>query len=126
MDAEHRTFPTTVVNLRERLAADPSGSGVRWTLDPVGDLNVNLVRLDPDAGVETHVNREVDVVLVVVDGSGRLELERTGHDLVPEVLACIPKGTERSIRAGSRGLSYLTMHRRRPPLDISGVRPSPR
>lgn len=126
MGDEIHPAPMTTVNLREMLAADPRGNGVRWTLDPAGDLNVNLVRLDPGAQIEAHVNSAVDVVIVVLDGSGRIEVGHTGHDLHPEALAYIPKGTERSIHAGPYGLSYVTAHRRRAPLGIAEVRASPR
>jgi quercetin dioxygenase-like cupin family protein len=109
-----------VVPLDEILHADPNGDGVHWTLEADGDLNVNLVHLDPGSGVETHVNRELDVVVIVLEGNGRLRLDGTDHALAPHVLALMSKGTERSISAGPHGLSYLTVHRRRSPLGITG------
>lgn len=124
MEAEDQPLPMAITNVREILAADPSGNGVRWTLGPAADLNVNVVHLDPGAEIEVHVNSEVDVVIFVVDGSGRLEVEHTGHDLHAQTLAWIHKGTERSIRAGPHGLSYLTVHHRRAPLGITVVQTS--
>jgi len=114
--------PATVVRLDERLRADPSGSGVHWALEGDHDLNVNLVHLDSGSGIDTHDNRDVDVVMIVLEGSGRLCLDSTDHALAPHVLAVIPKGTERSISAGPDGLSYLTVHRRRAALGIAGSR----
>lgn len=122
MNTEQPISSPTVVPLDERLRTDPNGDGVHWTLEGDGDLNVNLVHLDPGSGVETHGNREVDVVVIVLEGNGRLCLDGTDHALAPNVLAVIPKGTERSISAGLDGLSYLTVHRRRAPLGIRSSR----
>jgi quercetin dioxygenase-like cupin family protein len=111
-----------VFRLDDTLRTDLNGDGVHWTLEGDSDLNVNLVHLDPGSGVETHANREVDVVVIVVEGNGRLCLDGTDHALAPNVLAVIPKGIERSVSAGPDGLSYLTVHRRRAGLGIARSR----
>lgn len=108
----------TVVPLDERLGRD-LGDGVQWTLEGDGDLNVNLVHLEPGSGIGNHRNRDVDVVLIVVAGSGEVRCDGIDHALVDHVLAVIPKGVERSIRSGPDGLSYLTVHGRRAPLGIA-------
>jgi len=108
-----------VVPLAEILRIDPDGDGVHWTLEAPGDLNVNLVHLDAGSRVETHVNSDLDVVLIVLVGNGRLSVDGTDHVLAPHVLAFVGKGIERSISAGSHGLSYLTVHRRRSALGIT-------
>lgn len=112
----------TVVSLDEIGRADPSGNGVHWSLATGDDLNANLVHLDPGSGVMAHTNHEVDVVVVVLEGNGRLSIDTTDHDLAPHVLALAVRGSERSISAGPFGLTYLTVHRRRDPLRIT---PSP-
>lgn len=112
----------TVVSLDEISRADPSGNGVHWSLATGDDLNANLVHLDPGSGVKAHTNHEVDVVVIVLEGNGRLSIDTTDHDLAPHVLALAVRGSERSISAGPFGLTYLTVHRRRDPLRIA---PSP-
>lgn len=116
------TRPPTVVRLDEILTVDPSGDGVHWSLQPGRDLNVNLVHLDPGSEVAAHTNEDVDVTLIVLTGTGRLRIDDANHELSPHVLALAAVGTERSIIAGPDGLTYLTVHRSRGPLDIAPVR----
>jgi quercetin dioxygenase-like cupin family protein len=110
--------PELGVRLLDRLAAAIGGSGVVWSAEDAGELNVNLVRLEPGASIDAHVNREVDVVIIVIDGMGRLEVGDLGQPLSGSVLAVVPKGARRSVRAGADGLAYVTVHRRRGPLGI--------
>jgi mannose-6-phosphate isomerase-like protein (cupin superfamily) len=94
------------------LAAD-EGSGALRSLESA-DLDVNLVRFVDGRGVERHVNREVDVLLVVLSGSGVLETTEEQVALTAGQAALIPKGIERGIRSAEDGaLVYLTVHRRR-------------
>jgi quercetin dioxygenase-like cupin family protein len=99
------------LDLRPLLPLD--GDGVHWTLERDGDLNVNLVHLDPGHEIGEHVNDEVDVLVVGLDGTGVVEVVQQHHDLGPGVAMHVPKGARRTIRAGGLGLSYLTVHRRR-------------
>jgi hypothetical protein len=55
---------------------------------------------------------------VVLDGAGQLDVGPTRHPLRPHTLALIPRGAPRSIRAGSSGITYVTVHRSRGPLRI--------
>ncbi len=95
-----------------------AGNGVHWTLEPDGDLNANLVRLDPGEEVGAHGNTEVDVLLVGLAGAGHVVLEERTVPLRPSTVVLVPKGSERSIHAGPEGLGYLTVHRRRGGLTI--------
>ena len=90
------------------------------------DLNVNLVRLAADEYLEAHINTEVDVLLVGVAGTGVVELAGGDQPLATGVALYVPKGARRAIRAGSRGLAYLTCHRRRGGLmpTVAARRPS--
>jgi quercetin dioxygenase-like cupin family protein len=99
--------------------ADTSGrSGVVWSLPHGGDLDVNLVHLQPDESIGAHVNDEVDVVMTVIAGRGRVTIDDTSHELRREVLVAVPKGARREILAGADGITYLSIHRRRQPLGI--------
>jgi hypothetical protein len=46
------------------------GDGVHWTLERDADLNVNLVHLDAGHEVGAHVNDQVDVLVIGLDGTG--------------------------------------------------------
>ncbi len=102
----------------DALAADATARGLAgpvWSL-ATGDLNLNLVRLPPGDAIPGHVNAEVDVVYLVVAGSGSIQLgevETSGRQMAPGGLFMVPKGLHRAIRAGELGLVYLTCHRRR-------------
>lgn len=108
----------------EPVAADlgsiPLGAadGAIWSLPHGGDLDANLVRLRAGSRIAPHVNDEVDVLIVVQSGGGRLVVDDDEHELRTEVIAYIPAGTHRQIDAGPRGLTYLTVHRARGPLTI--------
>lgn len=98
------------------------GDGVHWTLDPPGELNVNLVHLDAGHAIGEHVNDAVDVVIVVLAGAGRLTTDGRSTALTPQVVAHVPRASRRSLRAADgEGLDYLSIHRRRGPL---GIRPA--
>ena len=108
----------TVVLLDEVLRADPHGDGVHWSLEGTGELDMNLVHLDPGSAIAEHVNDTLDVVVVALTGSGRLRLDGADHPLVPRSVALAARGARRSLHAGPDGLTYLTVHRHRPPLAI--------
>lgn len=99
--------------------ADDESSGAVWSLPHGGDLDANVVHLAPHAGIGSHVNDEVDVLIVVHGGDGTLTVDGARHRLGEQILALVPRGSERSIDAGPDGLRYLSVHRRRAPLGIS-------
>ena len=107
-------------NLDYLVAAAPDRVGVIWALRGSGDLNANLVRFDAGGGVGEHVNEEVDVLFVGVAGSGGVRVEGEEHRLSAGTLVFAPKGAKRSTGASSDGFAYLTIHRRRGPLQVGG------
>src|SRR5215204_5815617 len=94
--------------------------GVVWTLDGSVDLNANLVRFGVGGGVAKHVNDEVDVLFFGVSGSGSVEVEGEGSPLVNGTVVFAPRGARRSVRSASEDFAYLSVHRRRGPLQIGG------
>lgn len=100
------------------LAAVATTTAVRgpaWTLAD-RDLNANLIVLDAGQGIESHVNREVDVLIVGVSGQGSLTIDGAALPLSAGRVVLIPNGSARSIRAESDRFGYLTVHRARPPM----------
>ena len=96
-----------------------TGNGVSWTLLGSGELNMNLVRLEPGEEMGEHVNDAVDVALIALVGSADLKIGEEAVALHPGVVAHIPRGSRRRLRAGSLPFGYLTVHRRRHGLSIS-------
>jgi mannose-6-phosphate isomerase-like protein (cupin superfamily) len=94
-----------------------SGTGPLWGMASA-DLNATLLAWPPGHEVAEHVNGELDVLVVVVDGHGSAIIDGESHDLVAGSAILIPRGTRRRITADEVGLRYLSVHRRRGPLQI--------
>lgn len=79
-----------------------------------------MVRLPAGAEVGEHQEDVLDVLLVVLAGSGRLIPAEGGAPipLAPTTVTWLPRTSRRSLAAGPEGLAYLTVHRRRPGLAI--------
>ncbi len=98
--------------------------GAVWSLPHDGDLDANLVKLSPGAGMAAHRNTEVDVLVVVISGAGTLTVDGHTVEVDRHHLVRIPQGTLRSVEAGPGGLVYLSVHRARPGLRIGPARPA--
>ncbi|HWU11821.1 MAG TPA: cupin domain-containing protein [Streptomyces sp.] len=113
--------PQVLAVLDELLAsAAPGGRGALWHLAEQGrELDANVVRLPPGAGVGEHQEDVLDVFLVVLAGGGRLRTGAGGTlDLAPTAVIWLPRTSRRALEAGPEGLTYLTVHRRRPGLTV--------
>lgn len=115
-----RTGPGVVADLGPLPTS--GGSGVLWSLPHGGDLDANLVRLEPGAQIAEHRNDEVDVLIYVQSGTGSLSVDGAWEPLAADHIALVPKGARRAIEAGRTGLVYLSAHRSRGPLTIKGRR----
>ncbi len=117
---ERQLFP-----LIERVAADaldatmatPKGGGPVWG-EASEDLNATLLEWSAGAGPPEHVNDERDVLVFVVDGSATLAVDGEERELVPGEAVIVPKSKRRRITAGRGGVRYLSVHLKRPPLQI--------
>ena len=58
------------------------------------------------------------MIVVGVSGSGIVTVDREDHALSAGVLVFVPKGARRSTVSASEDFAYLTVHRRRGPLQI--------
>jgi quercetin dioxygenase-like cupin family protein len=97
-------------------AAGPSGP--LWGAE-TEDLNATLLAWGAGEGSPEHVNAERDVLLVVVAGSATVTLEGERHALGAGTLLVLPKGSTRAIASGPDGVRYLSVHRRRAPLQVA-------
>ncbi|MFI9585793.1 cupin domain-containing protein [Streptomyces sp. NPDC052236] len=97
--------------------------GALWRLSERGrQLDANVIRMLPGARVAGHVDPDLDVLLCVLGGSGRLETEAGGQQrLEAGCVAWLPHGVHRSLLADEDGLVYVTAHCRRPGLMIRGT-----
>ncbi|MGW2486184.1 cupin domain-containing protein [Streptomyces sp. NPDC001606] len=113
--------PRLLCDARALAEAPPVPSGVLWKLAESGrQLDANVVRLAPDTRVAAHAEPRLDVLLMVVAGDGVLG-QGTAEEprpLAEGALVWLPHGATRSITAGPGGLTYLTVHVRRPGMAI--------
>jgi quercetin dioxygenase-like cupin family protein len=102
----------------DRARPAPRGGGPVWG-EASEDLNATLLAWSEGAGPPEHVNEERDVLVFVVEGSVWLELDGTARELASGEAAIAPKGARRKLTAGRGGVRYLSVHVRRPPLQIA-------
>jgi quercetin dioxygenase-like cupin family protein len=81
-------------------------------------LNATLLAWGDRGGPGEHVNDERDVLVFVVDGSATVTVDGKPTELRRGEALIVGKGRRRSISAGVQGVRYLSVHRRRPPLQI--------
>ncbi|WP_329039832.1 hypothetical protein OHT61_18365 [Streptomyces sp. NBC_00178] len=113
--------PKVLAVLDEILASvAPGERGALWHLAEEGrELDANVVHLPPDATVGEHQEDVLDVFLVALAGSGVLRTGGGALGLAPSTVLWLPRTSRRSLEAGPEGLTYLTVHRRRPGLTVT-------
>jgi len=100
-------------------AGAPDAAGAVWKLQVrERDLDSNIVALPAGDTIDMHTGPDLDVLIHVVAGSGRLTTERNTVDLQPGVLLWLPRRSRRQFVAGSNGMMYLTVHQRRQALTL--------
>jgi len=99
-------------------------AGALWRL-PMRerDLDANVVQLPPGGRIEPHVGADLDVLVVVLAGSGVLTTELDELEVRAGQLLWLPRGSRRGFWADRDGLRYLTVHQRRQGLGLVAARP---
>ena len=125
-------LPRTLVDTTNPVVTtDQSGpTGVLWRLQVrERDLDANIIALPPGGTIEAHTGPDVDVLVHVLAGSGRLTTElgttELGTvDLRPGALLWLPRRSRRQFDAGPDGVRYLTVHQRRQALVLQPGTPT--
>jgi quercetin dioxygenase-like cupin family protein len=91
------------------------GSGPLWGMQSE-ELNATLLSWPPGHEIAGHRNDECEVMLVVLAGCARVQVDGCEHRVSAGQLLLIPRGCVRSVVAGPDGVRYLSTHRRRGPL----------
>jgi mannose-6-phosphate isomerase-like protein (cupin superfamily) len=111
-----------MANLREPDAVvdllGGTGTGPLWGMAS-SDLNATLLAWPPGHELVADTNSELDVLLIVLQGGGVATVDEEEHVLVPGSALVIKKGSSRAIRVGAEGVRYVSVHRRRGPLQIT-------
>ncbi|MEO8750264.1 MAG: hypothetical protein ABI384_07680 [Allobranchiibius sp.] len=118
--SDNLALPETLCDLQATIAeAGPTATGILWRLAESGrQLDANLVRLAPNEGVGRHAEPDLDVLLIVVAGAGTMASDVGELALSEGAVTWMPRHSARSIAAGAEGLAYVTVHRRRPGMQI--------
>lgn len=102
---------------------EPRSGGPVWGV-ATEDLNATILEWPARQGPRgAHVNTERDVVLVVLSGSVEIEVDGQWQDAGAGEVVVIKKGSSRRISAGSSGVRYLTVHRKRGGLEVAPAPP---
>lgn len=104
--------------LLEASGADTGGS--IWQLTPgARDLDSNIIALPAHHEIAMHIGPKLDVLILVLQGSGELHTELNVIELHQGALLWLPRSAHRRFVAGREGLKYFTVHQRKPTLNIT-------
>ena len=84
--------------------------GVIWSVTGPRQIEANLVVLGPGGRIDEHCNSSVDVLLVVLGGSGQMTVDTVLVPLALHSLVLVPRGSTRALTAGTEGIRYLSSH----------------
>ena len=94
------------------------GIGPLWGIASA-ELNATLLSWPPGHEVAGDDPSELDVLLVVLEGGGTALVDGQEHRLVAGSALLVERGRRRALRAGGDGIRYLSVHRRRGPLQVA-------
>lgn len=118
-DSTHKQFPQLVGEVPQVLSAPADASGSIWKLEPhTRGLDCNVIAIPAGDEIGKHEGPDLDVVIVVLDGSGVLETEEETINLENGSMVWLPKLSVRRFVAGENGLRYFSVHTRKRGLQI--------
>ncbi|UJH69375.1 DUF2249 domain-containing protein [Ornithinimicrobium sp. INDO-MA30-4] len=124
--ASSAPLPRVLVNTNDLTgaAATPDMTGAAWKLQVrERDLDSNIIALPPQGRIDAHTGPDLDVLIYVLVGQGRLTTELGDVELSPGDLVFLPRRSRREFTAGGDGLRYLTVHQRKQGLVIGSGPP---
>src|SRR5690606_35300577 len=117
-------LPRILTDTAALAALDDAPGGALWRLaEPGRHLAASALRRPPGRRVAARRRPGLDRLLLVLPGRGTLTAPDGTHVLTRGTLTWLPPGSTRALAADDAGLTYLTVHRRRPGMRIQ--RPGP-
>ena len=99
-------------------------AGAIWKLQVSDrDLDSNIIWLPPGDTIDPHTGPDLDVLVHVLNGDGTLLTELGDLPLTAGALVLLPRRSRRGFNAGTNGLRYLTVHRKREALTLTPSTP---
>lgn len=119
-------LPRIVTDTTEIATSSVEAKGSVWQLEPgARDLDANIIALPPHDEIELHVGPDLDVLILIIQGSGKLQTELDVIPLDQGMLLWLPRKSHRRFSAGPNGLQYFTVHQRKPTLNITAAPKQP-
>lgn len=113
-------LPRVVADTNALHAEPDADAGAVWRLEPAGrQLDANVIRIAADGQIEAHLGPDLDVLLHILAGSGQIVTATDPIHVQAGGLVWLPRRSRRAILAGPDGLTYLSVHPRRPALTIA-------
>jgi uncharacterized protein (DUF2249 family)/quercetin dioxygenase-like cupin family protein len=113
-------LPRVVADTTALLTAEPAPGGSIWQLEPgARDLDSNIIALPAGDEIGLHAGPNLDVLILVLQGSGQLQTELNVIELQQGALVWLPRNAQRRFIAGPEGIQYFTVHHRKPTLNIT-------
>jgi quercetin dioxygenase-like cupin family protein len=114
-----RLLGDSLVHVELSADHDPTleGRGPVWGAESE-DLNATLLVWSAGDGPPEHVNDERDVLIFIVNGAATVTVDGQEHELAAADALIVEKGRRRRVTAAQGGVRYLSVHLRRPPLQI--------
>lgn len=113
-------MPEPILAKLMQIALDDPSSGALWGTESE-DLDATLVAWPQGLGVAAHTNEEVDVLMVVLEGSARVHIDDADYQVDQGQLLLIPKGAHRRVEATSDRLVCLNVHKRRKKMGLGNL-----
>ena len=106
----------------DAFTASAADAGSAWRLEPPErGLDANVIVLPAGDEIRSHTGPELDVLLVVLSGSGTLVTATDAIALEPGGIVWLPARSRRRFIAGDAGLRYFSVHQRKPGLGIRSI-----
>lgn len=83
------------------------------------DLNLTVLSWKEGQGVVEHVNNELDVLWIALEGSADITIDGQVHPLQQGGAIVVPVGASRALKSTSPQFKYISIHRRRAGLQIT-------
>lgn len=100
----------------------PEDGGSIWQLQPTArDLDSNIIALPANDEIGLHIGPDLDVLILILQGTGELQTELNVLELQQGALVWLPRNAQRRFIAGPQGIQYLTVHQRKPTLNITAA-----
>ncbi|HEY1180359.1 MAG: hypothetical protein HOV66_02940 [Streptomycetaceae bacterium] len=109
---------TAAGDVLARARRDGAAGSVWQVPDERRELDANVIHLPAGDRLSAPAGTDLDVLLVVLDGAGKLASAEGTVPVSAGSVVWMPRGTPRTVVAGPDGLSYFSVHRRRPPMTI--------